>query len=58
MFEVIENEFGKLDILVNNAGVDHPKKFMELTIKDWDDTLKINLYGVFLLFTNRSSSYE
>ncbi len=48
MFEVVKEKFGHLDILVNNAGVDRPKSFVKLTIKDWDDTLKINLYGMFL----------
>lgn len=48
MFEKVMKDFGGLDILVNNAGVDRPNKFEEITIKDWDDTMKINLYGMFL----------
>jgi len=41
-------QFGKIDILVNNAGVAQFKPFLELTEKDWDRTLNINLKGYFL----------
>ena len=48
IFGRIEEKYQRLDVLINNAGIDRPKKFLELAIKDWDETLKINLYGVFL----------
>ncbi len=38
----------KIDILVNNAGIVDFKPFMELTLKDWNKTLDINLKGYFL----------
>ncbi len=41
-------KFGKLDILVNNAGIIAFKPFLELTDKDWDNTLNVNLKGQFL----------
>jgi NAD(P)-dependent dehydrogenase (short-subunit alcohol dehydrogenase family) len=41
-------QFGKLDILVNNAGIIAFKPFLELTDKDWDNTLNVNLKGQFL----------
>ena len=41
-------QFGKIDILVNNAGILQFKPFLELTEKDWDKTLDINLKGYFL----------
>lgn len=40
--------FGTVDILINYAGIIKPKPFMNLTIKDWRETLKINLLGTFL----------
>jgi len=44
----IVKKFGRLDILVNNAGIAEFKSFLELTEKEWDRTLDINLKGQFL----------
>ena len=41
--------FGRIDILVNNAGVFLVKPIQEMTEKDWDTVLDINLKGPFLL---------
>lgn len=41
-------KFQKIDILINNAGVVLMKPFVEMTEKDWDFVLDINLKGVFL----------
>ncbi|SRR5688572_16378166 len=40
--------FGKVQILVNNAGVFIYKGFLDLSLKDWDDTIDTNLKGIFL----------
>jgi len=48
MMEKTVVEFGKLDILVNNAGIINFKPFLELTEKEWDNTLNVNLKGQFL----------
>lgn len=40
--------FGKIDILVNNAGIYIQKPLVELTEKEWDKLIDINLKGVFL----------
>ncbi len=42
------DKFGKIDILVNNAGIAEFKAFLEMTEKEWDRTLDINLKGYFL----------
>jgi NAD(P)-dependent dehydrogenase (short-subunit alcohol dehydrogenase family) len=42
------NEFGSVDILVNNAGIISYKPFLELTDKDWDMIISVNLRGQFL----------
>ena len=48
----IVNEFvqkrGRIDILVNNAGVVIPRPFFEKTAADWENTLSVNLIGLFL----------
>ncbi len=39
---------GRLDILINNAGVVIPRPFFEKTVEDWENTLSVNLIGMFL----------
>jgi NAD(P)-dependent dehydrogenase (short-subunit alcohol dehydrogenase family) len=39
---------GRLDVLVNMASVYHSKPFDELTVKDWDASLEIDLRSAFL----------
>jgi 3-oxoacyl-[acyl-carrier protein] reductase len=39
---------GRIDVLVNNAGIARFGQFLEITDKDWNDTLAVNLTGVFL----------
>ncbi len=42
-------KFKRIDILVNNAGIPGPTEFItQIEIKDWDNTIHINLKGVFL----------
>jgi NAD(P)-dependent dehydrogenase (short-subunit alcohol dehydrogenase family) len=41
-------KFKRIDILINNAGVVLMKPFVQMTEKDWDFVLDINLKGVFL----------
>jgi NAD(P)-dependent dehydrogenase (short-subunit alcohol dehydrogenase family) len=49
MFKEIQQRWGKLDILVNNAGIAGPtNKVEETTLKDWQDTVDVNLTGAFL----------
>ena len=39
--------FGQIDILVNNAGIEKHAPFWEVTEKDFDAVLNVNLKGVF-----------
>ena len=41
-------KWGRIDILVNNAGIVAFKPFVEITEKEWDKMLNINLKGQFL----------
>lgn len=45
------NRFGRIDGLVNNAGIAHPKRVFvsQLALEDWEQVLRINLTGPFLL---------
>ncbi len=42
------SKFGKIDILVNCAGVVSNKPILELPEVEWDQTIAVNLKGVFL----------
>jgi 3-oxoacyl-[acyl-carrier protein] reductase len=39
--------FGRIDILVNNAGIIRRGSFLEHSIEDWEQVLKVNLGGTF-----------
>ncbi|MBX3062146.1 MAG: glucose 1-dehydrogenase [Anaerolineae bacterium] len=41
--------FGTVDILVNNAGIARITPILEMSQKDWDDTINVNLRAPFLL---------
>ncbi|WP_420460060.1 SDR family oxidoreductase [Neolewinella sp.] len=45
--DLAKQEFGTLDIVVANAGVGHFAPIQELTPKQWQETIDINLTGVF-----------
>lgn len=40
---------GRIDILVNNAGILRAAEFLEMTEADFDDVLRVNLKGAFLM---------
>jgi len=46
--KALEN-FGRLDILVNNAGIEFREPFLTTTPEQWDQTLAVNLKGVYFL---------
>lgn len=48
MFQCMYREFGTIDILVNNAGLQRDAPFEELTLKDWNTVIGVNLTGQFL----------
>ncbi len=48
-FEKIYSEVEGIDILVNNAGITRDKLFLRMSIQDWEEVLKVNLTGTFLV---------
>jgi len=42
-------KFGKVDILINNAGIMYRTRLKDLSLEEWERTLKVNLTGPFLL---------
>lgn len=49
MVDEAHTTFGRIDILVNNAGITRDGLLMRMKDSDWDDVIKINLKGVYLM---------
>jgi NAD(P)-dependent dehydrogenase (short-subunit alcohol dehydrogenase family) len=47
--ESVLREFGRIDFLFNNAGMIHRAPLEEFPIKEWEEMIKVNLTGPFLL---------
>ena len=45
---VIE-KFGKIDVLVNNAGIVFDRSFEDITVEEFEKTLKVNVIGSFIV---------
>jgi len=45
--ENIKKELGSIDILINNAGTAKFGKFLDLEPSEWEDQIKVNLFGVY-----------
>ncbi len=48
MFEETFKQYGTVDILINNAGLQKDSVFHEMTLKEWNHVIDINLTGQFL----------
>jgi NAD(P)-dependent dehydrogenase (short-subunit alcohol dehydrogenase family) len=46
-FEGIVEKYGSIDVLVNNAGIAVFTPFEERTFEEFDDVMKVNVYGTF-----------
>lgn len=50
MGQEIDELLGGIDVLVNNAGVIPSREtVIDTTVEDWDETLRVNVRGVFLM---------
>ncbi|MGE0752342.1 MAG: SDR family NAD(P)-dependent oxidoreductase [Variibacter sp.] len=45
--QAVLDRFGRIDVLVNNAGVSQPKTLVDISEQEYDETIAINLKGVF-----------
>jgi len=43
----IRKELGSVSVLVNNAGIMPAKSFEEISVKDWDETIRVDLNSTF-----------
>lgn len=49
MVAQVEAELGPISILVNNAGISRPQPLDQITERDWDELLAVNLKSMFLV---------
>ena len=47
--EQVMKQYGRVDILVNNAGITRDKLLIRMSDDDWNQVIRINLTGTFLL---------
>lgn len=48
MIDTIIDTFGRIDILVNNAGIVFDRNFEDITVSEFERTLKTNVIGAFI----------
>ncbi|MGB8389326.1 SDR family NAD(P)-dependent oxidoreductase [Mycobacterium sp.] len=48
LFSRVIASHGRVDVLVNNAGIWFRRRFMEISVDEWDRVLAVNLRGLFL----------
>lgn len=49
MVEETINEFKNIDVLVNNAGIVYDRAFDDIKIEEFEETLKVNVIGCFIV---------
>jgi NAD(P)-dependent dehydrogenase (short-subunit alcohol dehydrogenase family) len=49
LVDTVVREMGRIDIVVNSAGINRPQKSEEVTEKNWDDVMNINLRAMFFV---------
>jgi 3-oxoacyl-[acyl-carrier protein] reductase len=49
MVETVQQRLGEIAILVNNAGISPPQPLSEITERDWDEVVAVNLKSMFLV---------
>ena len=58
LVSIVIREFGKIDVLVNNAGIVYDRSFEEITVKEFERTLKVNVIGAFIVSREVSKYME
>lgn len=48
LMEAVFEKYGRIDVLINNAGYVEPAGLMDITLKQWNETVDTNLTGTFI----------
>ena len=48
-FQQLDKIWGGIDVLINNAGISIKNEFINISVEDWEKTIKTNLSGVFFV---------
>ena len=46
-YRTVRDNLGPVNVLVNNAGIMPARSFDEISVQDWDETIRVNLGGAF-----------
>ncbi len=46
-YEIIQKQLGPANVLINNAGIMPARSFDDITVDEWNETIRINLSSVF-----------
>ncbi len=49
MVSEASTKLGRIDVLINNAGIAYEEPFLEIPEDHWDDIIRVNLKGAFLV---------
>ena len=58
LVSIVIREFGKIVVLVNNAGIVYDRSFEEITVGEFERTLKVNVIGAFIVSREVSKYME
>lgn len=57
MFEQTIEKFGRLDVMVSNAGLQVDSPFLEMTTKQWQKVIDVNLTGQFICIREAAKQF-
>lgn len=57
-FKIFMEEYGKLDVLINNAGIGTSKPIDELTVEDFEQVYRVNVFGAAMMAARAAKIFK